>query len=143
MVRPHPALLVLVASAGVALLAGCGSSSSSGAAEATTTSSPPATTAPATTAPATTAPATTAPATTAPSAAGDPAAGETFFAATCTGCHMNNGRDAGGIGPKLAGTGLDAPTVRNQVINGGGPMPAGLASGTDLDNVVAYVVSLQ
>lgn len=137
------AALAVVAFAGLALVAGCGSSSSSsGAAAAATTSSPPATTAPATTAPATTAPATTAPATTAP-AAGDVAAGETFFAATCTGCHMNNGKDAGGIGPKLAGTGLDAATVRNQVINGGGPMPAGLASGADLDNVVAYVVSLQ
>lgn len=107
----------------------------------------PASAAPASTAPASTAPASTAPAaggsTTPAAAAGDAAAGETFFAATCTGCHMNNGKDAGGVGPKLAGLGLDATTVKNQVINGGGAMPAGLASGTDLDNVVAYVVSLQ
>ena len=139
--RPLRSLLAAVVVTGaVALAAGCGSSSSSSA-DATTTSTPPA----ATTAPATTAPATTAPATTPapPATTGDAAAGETVFSTTCTGCHMNNGKDAGGIGPKLAGTGLDASTIRNQVINGGGPMPAGLVSGTDLDNVTAYVLSLQ
>lgn len=139
MVRPLRAGLALMVAASLALAVGCGSDSSSGA-EGTTEAAPPATTASATTAPATTAPAE--PATTA-AAAGDAAAGETVFASTCTGCHMNNGQDAGGVGPKLAGTGLDADTVRNQVINGGGPMPAGLVSGADLDNVVAYVVSLQ
>ena len=50
---------------------------------------------------------------------------------------------ASGVGPKLAGAGLDEARVENQVINGGGPMPAGLVSGADLDNVVAYVVSIQ
>ena len=140
--RPLRAVLAAaVVTGAVALAAGCGSSSSSSA-DATTTSTPPAaTTAPATTAPATTAPAATTPAP--PATTGDAAAGETVFATTCTGCHMNNGKDAGGIGPKLAGTGLDASTIRNQVINGGGPMPAGLVSGTDLDNVTAYVLSLQ
>ena len=76
-------------------------------------------------------------------AVGDAAAGETFFAATCTGCHLNNGKDAGGVGPKLAGAGYTADTITTQVVNGGGAMPAGLATGTDLDNVVAYVLSLQ
>ena len=75
--------------------------------------------------------------------AGDAAAGMTFFASTCAGCHLNNGTAAGGVGPKLAGLGLTADRVRNQVINGGGAMPPGLASGTDLDNVVAYVLSIQ
>jgi hypothetical protein len=28
-------------------------------------------------------------------------------------------------------------------VNGGAVMPAGLASGTDLDNVVAFVLSIQ
>jgi mono/diheme cytochrome c family protein len=76
-------------------------------------------------------------------AAGDAAAGKTVFAATCTGCHMADGTADGGVGPKLAGSGLTADVIKNQVINGGGPMPGGLVSGTDLDNVVAYVVSLQ
>ena len=74
---------------------------------------------------------------------GDYGAGKTFFAATCTACHMQDGMAAGGIGPKLAGLGIDAATIRHQVEVGGGPMPGGLASGKDLDNVVAYVLSIQ
>ena len=141
MVRHVSAALALAMLVGIALLAGCGSGSSSGAAATTTSAPPAATTAPATSTPPTTAPAATAPA--APATAGDVVAGELVFALTCTGCHLNNGKDAGGIGPKLAGSGLDAARVRDQVNNGGGPMPAGLVTGTDLDNVVAYVVSLQ
>ena len=75
--------------------------------------------------------------------AGDAAAGEQVFAATCTGCHLNNGQDAGGVGPQLAGSGVDEAAVRTIVENGRGAMPGGLVSGEDLDNVVAYVVSLQ
>jgi cytochrome c551 len=74
---------------------------------------------------------------------GDVTAGKTFFAATCPACHMQDGMAAGGIGPKLAGSGFDAETIRHQVEVGGGPMPGGLATGTDLDNVVAYVLSIQ
>ena len=76
-------------------------------------------------------------------ASGDAAAGMAVFASTCTSCHLNNGMDAGGVGPQLAGLGLDATAIENQVVNGGGAMPAGLVSGTDLDNVVAYVLSIQ
>ena len=76
-------------------------------------------------------------------ASGDAAAGLAVFDTTCTSCHLNDGMDAGGVGPQLAGMGLDAQTIENQVVNGGGAMPAGLVSGTDLDNVVAYVVSIQ
>jgi mono/diheme cytochrome c family protein len=75
--------------------------------------------------------------------AGDAAAGEQIFATTCTGCHLNNGQDAGGVGPQLAGQGLDAELVTTTVMNGRGAMPAGLVSGADLENVVAYVVSIQ
>jgi len=75
--------------------------------------------------------------------AGDVAAGQEVFATNCTGCHLNNGQDAGGVGPQLAGAGLDAATVQTTVENGRGAMPAGLVSGTDLENVVAYVVSIQ
>jgi cytochrome c551 len=76
-------------------------------------------------------------------AAGDAAAGEQVFAANCTGCHLNNGQDAGGVGPQLAGAGLDEATIRTTVENGRGAMPGGLVSGEDLDNAVAYVLSLQ
>lgn len=75
-------------------------------------------------------------------AKGDAAAGETVFASSCGGCHLNGGQEAG-VGPKLAGLGLDATTIENQIVNGGAAMPAGLVSGEDLDNVVAYVESIQ
>jgi mono/diheme cytochrome c family protein len=80
--------------------------------------------------------------TTAGPAEGDVAAGKTFFEGTCQGCHTNLGQ-AAGAGPKLAGLGLSADRIRDQVVNGGAVMPAGLASGTDLDNVVAFVLSIQ
>lgn len=75
--------------------------------------------------------------------AGDVAAGKTFFAATCTGCHMADGTEAGGVGPKLAGLGLTSEFIHDMVVNGGQIMPPGLATGADLDNVVAYVESIQ
>jgi mono/diheme cytochrome c family protein len=75
--------------------------------------------------------------------AGDVNAGKQVFAASCTGCHLSDGTADGGVGPKLAGLGLTADRIETQVVNGGGAMPGGLVSGTDLDNVVAYVVSLQ
>lgn len=74
---------------------------------------------------------------------GDVAAGESAFATNCQGCHMNGGQDAGGIGPQLAGQGLDPEGVENIIVNGQGAMPGGLVSGDDLTNVVAYVISLQ
>jgi len=74
---------------------------------------------------------------------GDAADGQEVFAANCTGCHLNNGNDAGGVGPQLAGAGLDTAAVTTIVTNGLNAMPAGLVSGEDLDNVAAYVVSLQ
>jgi mono/diheme cytochrome c family protein len=138
-------LAVVVAALSLAFLAGCGDDDD--AAEGTTTTEQATTAAP----PATTAGEQTNPQTTGTAAdveeegevAGDAAAGEQFFAATCTGCHMNNGRDAGGVGPQLAGQGLTADVVRSTVENGKGAMPPGLAEGEDLENVVAYVVSLQ
>jgi cytochrome c551 len=97
----------------------------------------------------------TAPAATAPAPApapedkggggGDAAAGEIVFASTCTSCHLNNGQDAGGVGPQLAGAGLDAATIDEVVTNGrpGTAMVGGLVTGADKDNVEAYVLSLQ
>ena len=76
-------------------------------------------------------------------AEGDVAAGEAAFAASCSGCHLENGTAAGGVGPQLAGSGVDGDAIRTIVANGRGAMPGGLASGEDLDNIVAYVLSLQ
>lgn len=74
---------------------------------------------------------------------GDVAAGKTIFEATCQGCHMGAGTQAGGVGPKLQGMGLPLAKIKMQITNGGGGMPGGLLSGTDLDNAAAYVESIQ
>jgi cytochrome c551 len=76
-------------------------------------------------------------------AAGDAAEGQQVFATNCTACHLNNGQDAGGVGPQLAGRGLTEDIIRTTVENGRGAMPPGLVSGGDLDDVAAYVLSLQ
>ena len=74
-------------------------------------------------------------------AGGDIYRGETVFQRECAGCHGMGGK-RGGIGPRLVGTGLDAATVTAAVQQGRGVMPAGLVSGADEADVVAYVVSL-
>jgi cytochrome c551 len=82
-------------------------------------------------------------ATPAPAGEGDGTeAGKTAFEKTCQGCHANGGTEAA-VGPVLADKGLSEDAIRNQIVKGGGAMPAGLASGTDLDNIVAFVASLQ
>ena len=73
---------------------------------------------------------------------GDVAAGKTVFEANCQGCHPAGGTTAG-VGPKLQGMGLSLDKIKYQITNGGGGMPAGLISGTDLDNAAAYVESIQ
>ena len=74
---------------------------------------------------------------------GDVAAGKTLFEASCQGCHLGAGTQAGGVGPKLQGMGLPLAKIKMQIMNGGGGMPAGLLSGTDLDNAAASVESIQ
>lgn len=69
-------------------------------------------------------------------------AGLAVFTTKCQGCHGEGGVD-GPAGPPLAKKGLAADAISSQVTNGGGAMPAGLAAGKDLEDVVAYVLSLQ
>jgi mono/diheme cytochrome c family protein len=73
-------------------------------------------------------------------ASGDAARGEEIFAAECAGCHGGGG--AGGVGPRLVGSGVTADEVAEVVAQGRGVMPAGLVTGQDEADVVAYVVSL-
>ena len=73
-------------------------------------------------------------------AAGDARAGRVAFKSKCAGCHGAGGE--GGAGPRLIGTGLTAEQVSAQIDQGGGVMPAGLVSGQDEADVVAYVVSI-
>lgn len=131
MSRGTAAAMVVAGLLGVT--AGCGGDDYS--ADATTTEAPATTQAPATTA----APGTTE----GGGAAAATEEGQIFFASTCTGCHLENGTASGGLGPQLSGAGLTEDEIVEQIENGGGAMPAGLASGQDLDNVTEYVLSLQ
>jgi mono/diheme cytochrome c family protein len=72
--------------------------------------------------------------------AGDIERGGAIFQRECATCH---GAPAeGGVGPALVDTGLDAATVGAVVEQGRGVMPAGIVSGQEQADVVAYVVSV-
>jgi mono/diheme cytochrome c family protein len=72
--------------------------------------------------------------------AGDVARGEIAFESACAGCHGVGA--TGGVGPALAGRGLEPADVRAQIVNGSGTMPGNLVAGRDLDDVVAYVAEI-
>ena len=76
-----------------------------------------------------------------PGAAGDAVRGEAVFASECASCHGEGGI-GGGVGPALFETGLDETEVATVVQQGRGVMPAGIVSGQDQADVVAYVVSI-
>ena len=79
-------------------------------------------------------------ATAAPSTPGDATRGKTVFETNCAGCH---GADAaGGVGPRLAGSGLTAADVEGVVASGRGIMPAGIVQGQDAADVAAFVESI-
>lgn len=73
-------------------------------------------------------------------AAGDAVRGEAIFASECAGCHGEGAM--GGVGPALVETGLDSMEVVTVVQQGRGVMPAGIVTGQDQADVVAYVVSI-
>jgi mono/diheme cytochrome c family protein len=77
-----------------------------------------------------------------PAATGDAVAGKTTFEGTCQGCHTEGGTVAGN-GPVLAGKGLTAERISTQIKTPRNAMPPNLVSGADLDNVVAFVLSIQ
>jgi mono/diheme cytochrome c family protein len=72
---------------------------------------------------------------------GDSYAGQLVFESKCAGCHGTGGK-GGNPGPRLIHSGLSAADVTARVEQGSGVMPAGLVSGKDEANVVAYVVSI-
>lgn len=119
----------------IALLGGCGGSGDDSPGDAATSPSPAATTSPASTA------ATTTPE--APLRPGRVEAGrQAFVSLPCSGCHAGAGTRAA-FGPRLAGQGLSKAVIRRVIENGRGQMPAGLASGQELEDIVAYLASLQ
>ena len=71
------------------------------------------------------------------------AGGVVTFAQSCSGCHVGNGTADGGVGPKLQGLGLAEDDIARQIEDGSAGMPGGLVAGADLNDVVAYVLSIQ
>ncbi len=69
---------------------------------------------------------------------GDAANGDELFAENCAACHGEGGT-GGSAGPELAGQPITLAEARAQIEAGGGAMPAGLVSGSDLDDVLAYL----
>jgi mono/diheme cytochrome c family protein len=73
---------------------------------------------------------------------GDAAAGEAVFKDNCATCHTLSAAGASGtVGPNLDDVKPDAETVKTQVENGGGAMPAfkGQLSDQQIADVSAYV----
>jgi mono/diheme cytochrome c family protein len=71
---------------------------------------------------------------------GDPYRGEVSFGQNCAPCHGPAGR--GGAGPRLEGDAITIATVKAQIDNGGGTMPAKLVTGKVEEDVLAYVATL-
>ena len=72
---------------------------------------------------------------------GDAYRGETVFQQKCASCHGVAGKN-GTVGPTLAGASLTVGQVKAQIDAGGGAMPAGLVSGGEEQDVLAYVASI-
>jgi cytochrome c551 len=69
----------------------------------------------------------------------DPAA-RTLFAESCGSCHaLADAETTGAVGPGLDDTAMDAAAIEQQIINGGGAMPAGLLEGEEATAVAEYV----
>jgi mono/diheme cytochrome c family protein len=79
----------------------------------------------------------------APKTVGDPTAGKAVFtSAGCSGCHTLKAAGATGtVGPNLDQLKPAEDVVKNQVIHGGGPMPAfkGKLSDKQIQDVAAFV----
>lgn len=65
--------------------------------------------------------------------------GELLYKKSCIACHGNNLE--GGVGPKLQkiGSKLRFDQIKNQIINGGGGMPAGILKGDDAQKVAVWL----
>jgi mono/diheme cytochrome c family protein len=163
--RLRPSLIVLPVIAVALLASGCFESKSAGTIStpitvnvgttetevnpAATTGSPPATTSAGTTTAASTSTASTMTSSTSTTSTSStstpayPASAKATFVTTCGGCHtLANAGTKGTVGPNLDQLKPDLATVEHQIMNGGGPMPAGLLKGQSLTDVAEYVSSV-
>jgi mono/diheme cytochrome c family protein len=72
---------------------------------------------------------------------GDASHGKSLFAAKCTTCHGANG-SGGTLGPRLQGASIDLTEAKQRIDEGASGMPAHLVTGTQEDDVLAYVREL-
>jgi mono/diheme cytochrome c family protein len=72
---------------------------------------------------------------------GDASRGSRLFGENCATCHGTGGVP-GGVGPRLAGSDVSIQEARSTIENGSGVMPAGLVSGQDLEDVLAYLETI-
>jgi mono/diheme cytochrome c family protein len=73
-------------------------------------------------------------------AVGDSYRGETIFSQKCASCHGQGG--SGGIGPRLIGASISLAAAKAQIDQGGGTMPAGLVTGQQEKDVLAYLAGI-
>jgi mono/diheme cytochrome c family protein len=72
-----------------------------------------------------------------------PASAKAKFATTCGACHtLANAGTTGQVGPNLDTLKPDAARVLHQIQVGGGPMPPGLLTGQDAQDVANYVAAV-
>jgi len=121
------------------IAAGCGSSGSSSSSSAPSQSTPPATQSTQTS--------TGGSSSGSSSGTGNATAGKAVFATNCASCHtLKDAGSNGTIGPDLDSLQPSFAAVQNQVINGGGPMPAfgtqKILTTKEIDDVSRYVSSV-
>lgn len=73
---------------------------------------------------------------------GQPSAGRTVFETTCEVCHKLSDAEVG-AGPRLVGANLTEEAIKHQVAHPRDAMPPNLVSGTDLDDVTAFILQQQ
>ena len=72
-----------------------------------------------------------------------PASAKAKFATTCGACHtLANAGTTGQVGPNLDTKKPNAARVLHQIQVGGGPMPPGLLTGQDAQDVANYVAAV-
>jgi mono/diheme cytochrome c family protein len=71
---------------------------------------------------------------------GDPGHGAEVFAKQCASCHGENG--AGGVAPQLAREPLNLVVAKARIDGGGTGMPAGIVTGQDERDVLAYLETI-
>jgi mono/diheme cytochrome c family protein len=74
-------------------------------------------------------------------ALGDPYRGATAFQQDCASCHGNEGK-GGGIGPRLAGSGITVAAAKAQIDQGGGVMSPAIVTGRTEQDVLAYLAGI-